>query len=728
MPKSQRAKPLVLMKALIILVTFFTFILIFSVRAQTESPPADANEFEWQLYDDPVGTFASDPPAGAARAWDVIERNPEFYMTNDNILNAAFDNDMYHAGTILDRNPNLLVYQNVAARFEEAASSPEAHIQNANAFLNAHPDATGAWLLETYRLSSERGASYEFFDGTNLRTQGSRATTFKIDDFQGARINQDGSLSYRQAQFQSTTPLSVNPANGHVQMTGGVARVTRETRETSITLEVTDGIIYTGERGSTTSYRGSFILVQENGVTTVSSREGQPGFIYHNNIRVTGTISRRSDMPVNDFIIEGNAVLNKVVPSEEVRGEPVFNNNNLDSLRLQSSAQVYYSHDGGRGSAASCPGEMTCIVDSSTDRDVPRRTRFAVLDMTNNDEITFTTPAYYEHVEVINAHSGHVTFQSVDETQEVLGSIRVGARDDIVGQGDAIEQMNVGRIDVLYQEDSSCTDQSCRQILHHWSSTSRQGVAGYFQPARRENANQQQREPNALVRCTLDVDCEERIARTLGKVIGPPGRRPETTIIIGGDTSAAARSLEPWCQDNGCYVINSRDVTPTTTSTNLVVTGHHFGEFDYVWRESAYRVGTAHAPVDFLYVGAFPDEGGSLFDHVPLGRNVESLTFSSCNSAKVDQFTILDAATRTYPQLEQLQGWSGTAPPIESLVRPRVSIQNVPSYQAGATSGRTWYFRDGERWLWTRNGKECTIVAGGQGTIECPGSLVVAQR
>ncbi|MBI2145888.1 hypothetical protein HYU22_00935 [Candidatus Woesearchaeota archaeon] len=694
----------------IVIGLFVIIVSLLAVIAVAEDYSAlNDEQFVNALQQDPATVFATDP----ARAWEALENNP-FLLTNPSILEEAFAlPNREQAMAFLDGHTDLLSDPNVIIEFEAA-------VQDDIALLNQNQQAAKTWLERKYHIQMENGATFSRYNVISLTTQGESATTFLINDFPGAIIHQDGSITYQQNTFKGADLLAVNRDNGYVQILGGEARITSTAH-----LEAANSVVYVGERGRLTSYRGSFILSHENGVVRASSREGQERFIYNSNMQVRGTIIHPPNTLPGEFIIEGSAVLNRVKPTGERNGQLEFSQPQ-NTLRIESTSQVYFSQQGERGEATFCRTGFTCIIDASATLDVQQRTRFAIIGMTNNDRITLTTPAYYEHVEVINAHSGQATINSVSPTNIPLGSITVGPRDDIRAHGNSLEHINFGRIDVVYPENPSCTGESCRQTLHHWSSATQQNVAGYFLAARREDLGRDA--PNAMVRCTLGVDCEERIARNFGKVIGPPGRIPATTIIIGGDTSAVARSLEPWCQSNGCYIINSRDALPTTTSTNLVVTGHHFGDHDYVWRESVNRQGQAHMPVDFLYVGAVADGSGSPFDHLPIGENVESITFSSCNSAKENEFTLLDAARQTYPELKQLQGWSGTAPPGDAIQQPRISIENVQNHQAGTISGRTWYFRDGERWLWTRNGKTCTIVTGGSGNIECPGSTTLAQR
>ena len=711
------------------------------VLAEMDYSSLNEEQFAQALQQDPAAAFSAD----SARAWTALETNPTL-MNNPKILNEAFAQDMYRAGEVVNTYPELLDDTNVVAKFEEAA---QVDIE----FLNRNREATTAWLQRKYRITRDNRASFHAYNGRALTTAGSAGTTFTMSDFPNARINEDGSLTYHEATFKGNTGLSVNPGNHRVEMRGGEATTLGDAH-----IEATGALVYVRDCPAgpnmqqcvgaadgfeyrqaggrpIISYRGAFTLSRENNDIRVSSRPGdQEGFTYNNQIRVIGTIIHPPQAGLDEFIIDGNTELRMFHQNERgITHEDAV-------MQVESSSQVYVTRSGERGEATFCRQEFSCVVDASATLDPIYRTRLAFLGMTHDDRITVTTPAYYDHVEVINSQSGLVTIQSVDQNNNnnILGTLRVGPRDEIAAQGTQLERINFGRVDVLYPENPACTGENCRQILHHWSSNGHQRAPEYFLTAHTEYLGRQRGEQNALLRCTVGVDCEESLARNFGKVIGvPPGRIATTTIIVAGDYTSTARSLEPWCQGHGgCYIINSRDVSPTTNSQNLVVTGHHLPDYlpdkNNVWREVS---DVNQQSIDWLYFN--PVAAGSPFDHIPTGESVESVTFSACNSALRDDTHGLDTLRTTYPHLQQVQGWTGSARSEENIDNPRLSlseIHNLEPYtnvypgQTEPHGQRAWYFRQDGRWVWTNDGVTCSSVGIGGGEPRNCLPITVAQR
>ena len=133
----------------------------------------------------PAGGFDKNP----GKAWAAIEKNPSL-MTKPEFLDAAFKNDKYRAAGVLDKNPSLMVYKNVAERYNAEA------INNVN-LLNENPKARDALLAFKFRIENKGSLIYSYdgkYIGTGDPNRGRPITLFAAKDFPDSIITENGEL------------------------------------------------------------------------------------------------------------------------------------------------------------------------------------------------------------------------------------------------------------------------------------------------------------------------------------------------------------------------------------------------------------------------------------------------------------------------------------------------------------------------------------------------------
>ena len=275
---------------------------------------------------------------------------------------------------------------------------------------------------------------------------------------------------------------------------------------------------------------------------------------------------------------------------------------------------------------------------------------------------------------------------------------------------------------------------------------------------------------NKIVTCSVQDDCEDKMTRSFGRVIVPQdgSKKVTTTIIVAGDHAELAKDSLDWCRKKGCYIVSSRDAPPFTNSERLIVTGDHFGDTDYIWRDAPNVLeGKDHSPIDMFYFSDFPKEKSK--------GQVKEVAFSACNTVRAPMslntnsiepsvdaqkkylpeqvypgFSIL---SQQYPEMKTVVGQHGTAPyleKIEDLVSEKQ--EGVIPNTAGALStcnaegcqikgykaryvklgiqsdvGNNNQGKDKERWFWTADGVVCYDLKDPQRKMNCEPTLVASR-
>lgn len=565
------------------------------------------------------------------------------------------------------------------------------------AILNNNVEVKKEWFRH-FQIQDE-GVIIDSFDGKQITTRGAKAGTYSILDFPGAQALADGSLVFEGKTFIGTTKLSrvVRDGVSHIEMISGIIETTPDVLQTEPALiKVSEGgdIKITNKDKSVVTYSGDFSLRTTSEGIEIKSTPGEqllrelhdPEERYSNTL-IIGTILQPKNSKYGEFVVVGSA---DIFPES---GETT-----AVKIRMPEGERTYYTEMPMRGAGKFC-GSHPCIINTpKSDYDGYYKARLAISGVPEGGTIEVKSTSYYSNVE-FERIAGEASFVSLDQKRKEKSTITVTK--ETIGVQGVLDNTNAGRVDIV-KNDASCPTKPCPEKLYHWSSDQYQkdDVRRYF-----EKPNSQ------FVSCSRGVDCMETMAHNFGKVVGPADQPISTVVIIGGDNANLAQSFENGhCKRNRCAIINSRDVPPELdpSVTSLVVTGHHAPLDVSIWRDTPEALPSGHNPIDRLYFNRVPK--GSLYDSLPDAKNVESLTFSSCNSVTVDRLgTMYDGATsltQRYKPIRLIQGWNGKAPYQESLQGPVMNINEIPaaarqSFNRGGLSGqRSWYYFDDVKKKW----------------------------
>ena len=581
------------------------------------------------------------------------------------------------------------------------------------AILNNNVEVKKEWFRH-FKIQDE-GVIIDSFDGKQITTRGDNAGTYSIVDFPGAQALADGSLVFEGKTFVGTTKLSrvVRDGVSYIEMGSGKVETTLDKLQTEPTLiKVSQGgdVIITNEDKSVVTYSGHFSLkTTSEGIEVKSTpdeellRELNDPDGRYSPTRILGTILQPKGSRYGEFIVIGTA---DIFPDG---GEAT-----VIKVRMPQGGRTYYTEMPMRDAGKFC-GSHPCVVNTpKSDYDGYYKARLAISGVPEGGRIHVTSTSYYSNVE-FERIAGEGAFTSLDQNGKERNTITVTKND--IGVTGILDNTNAGRVDVV-KNDASCPTSPCPEKLYHWSSDKYQkdDTRRYF-----ERPNSQ------FVSCTRGVDCMETMAHNFGKVVGPADQPISTVIIIGGDNANLAQSFENGhCKRNRCAIINSRDVPPELdpSVTSLVVAGHHDPMADSIWRDTPEALPSDHNAIDRLYFNRVPK--GSLYDSLPDAKNVDSLTFSSCNTvvdykridgpdgSKIEKNSMYDGAVvlikRYGPTV--INGWNGKAPYEESIKKPIQSPDDIPAAarqsfnKAGSSGERASYFCQEDVWyIWNGVGK-----------------------
>lgn len=657
-----------------------------------------SDQLNWDTYYDeyPTEAFAYD----SDQAWAEIESDNSLMFDADTRA-AAFENDPLRAVSVLNNNPEYLDDPEIftdfdtallAAREQDVLDS-EYDPDNANTqseMLNNNPAVKVKWLQKAFGIDM-RDSSVDLTDytGNSITSSGEGGLTFDPRIFSGETwINEDGSLGTKGAQYTGGTLQQTDM--GELEFAGGIVQLSTDLDEGySVRMQNNAEVVVldsSGDPEKGVTYSGTFTYEKQSGSELISG----DFTVFSDDVLVfvDGTLENQVNSPSTDFILVGDT---KITTGDTV----------IDVIAV-GNTKVYYTESDARSAGSYCDPSFSCIVNSAGEGSDPgNMDRLSIIGLRDVEKISVETTAYYSHVEVIDLQEGEVDYTSLSkDATRMLGNFVVGAADDIKIRGNDLSSVMAGRVDVQYTDSASG-----EEILHHWSSNKYQKDTGYF------------RGQGSMASCVVSVDCDAVLAQSFGKVITDGGQTPSTTVILGGDNSYTARNMEGWCRSNGgCYIINSRDTPTKISSEHLVVTGHHYVHENKIWRDDIAASDGAHYPIDKLYFNGI--EGSSPYDHLPVGENVESVTFSACNTVDSGGQGIHELS-KTYPRLQQVQGWDGTAPFYEQVGELGKDIDTISDSapkvyvnSGGKESTQAYYFKDGDDWLYTRDGITCQRTTG----------------
>ena len=614
----------------------FSLCLIISSLAQ-ETPTTDID----YTKADQVNNLKPEDLAAAIAQGKITD----FSIINDqNLINAL--------------NKNIVLLTTNEKVFSEISS----RTQRDPSILNNNGEVKKRWF-DKFGINDE-GAKIENFDGTNLKTSGAKATNFAVKDFPGAKVLQDGSLVTKEGHAMSGNS-KVYVQAGKTVIEGGEVRTETSYSEggqfkvSIANMEIKKGKLvvelYDKDREKTKQevfYEGSFNLIKDkDGKFEVSSTDSM-GFQRKNQFEVTEIVEQRIGRRIIEKeikkVVERTATIKgKIIDTDNeyekkdfiAVGNTDVKFNDGTEINFRSAQKTYYTET----NPDFCFDGFSCLINKGGNGKHREILRFE--GVAQGDKITVRSPVYHSAIETNNLQ-GEAVYAALNERGQEKVKTIIGAGGKIKTEGN-LQEINAGRVDLFFVKDG-------KQLRTHFSSTEfqKEDIKKYFTETRKTDS---------LVTCEIGK-CEEAFARNFGKIIGPKGKTPTTTVIVGGDFADTVKSVETHCQLVGCYIISSRDVPSKTSSTNLIVTGHHLPYTDYIWRDPP-EAKEGHIPIDMLKFADFPK------------GDITSITFSACNTVTKDFFGFANKGAYkgvtqlkdNYPGLEVIQGWDGTAPGREIL-------------------------------------------------------------
>ncbi|MEK6969816.1 MAG: hypothetical protein AABW48_05300 [Nanoarchaeota archaeon] len=534
-----------------------------------------------------------------------------------------------------------------------------------------------------------------------------KSTTFTLGAVPNAELLEDGSLRIKKISEDKSiqTETVITGAEDFavkkdetgkevMVLTKGIATVKGEVPK----IEVKEGKVAVPNiyKNGHSVYEGTFTVKSTTLEKFVGLEEGlliEGKFSsYENHIRPDGTNARGESIGEVDGIVfqpKKESTKNFILLSGEK--ETTFKKTNGVSLTINSPEGVYYTENTGLPIANFCNSAFSCIVNNPGSSGNPEfNKRLAFLNVQKEDKIDVKTPVYYDHLEVLDQKNGEVSISSVDKsTGKTLSKTTLFAGGDIVLEG-KMQSTKAGRFDVTYKTCEEGDYTHCEQTLHHWSSNHYLADQTYFN-----------KPTDHFLTCTVGVDCERQFAENFGRIIPPNAKTVSTTVIVAGDNTYTARSLQTYCRTKGgCYIFNSRDVPPTTDSKNIVITGHH-GPFDtHLYRNGVSNTGKMdeiefNCETGFSPFGCLPEQNQE--------KPVETITFSACNTALSGENAVTKALSKKYPQTKSIQGAYGKAPINEDILTiPTTEEERRQQAREWGKNRRAWLVKqEDESWSLT---------------------------
>lgn len=628
-------------------------------------------------------------------------------------------------------------------------------LQQDTSILNDNYKIKEVWFYN-YGVKDE-GAEINSFDGKKIEILGLdnvnkniRTTKFTVNEVPlGSRVLKDGRLivpfgevsgteDFKLARGPGGNPLITEGQNNY-QITGGTLQIDADVKEVAIFADCPGTDIRkcasievnlpkkvlpkdTPTRESVSGkilYKGSFRFFRGDEGDIVASTEGEDF------LRLSSVSSKHYTFGVEEYTATAQVIKGTVLePGDRTKNQFLSAMNEFiligdGSMKDQlgdttinfKGDRLYYSENKERDTF--CKTGFSCLInrDGNT-RDPSYRTELRYVGIKQGDEVSVSSSAYFNKVLVDHIDNGKAIYRSTEKKdissteQKVISEVIVSGNGDVSVDKD-LAKLNVGRFDVTSKDPVTNEEK-----MQHWSSNSGYKTYNIEKSAYVENYFESSRQ-NSFVTCYVDKDCEQKFAESFGKVIkSKDGSSPTTTIIIAGDAASSGQSMEKWCRKSGtgCLILNSRDLPPKTNSKNLVITGHHWANSDYIWRDapSVKTKDDSHNPIDRIDFKDFPE------------GDVKKVFYSSCNTVPPPDSTgelrpHLVVLIDKYPEVDLIQGWYGLAPLNELMpgvigqsdINDNILVRPIDP-DTGKTKGeRSWLFRDMAigKLIWTKDGK-----------------------
>lgn len=621
------------------------------------SPTTEEKPTTLDLKKDPANAFKQNPEA----AWKALQEDPEL-MKDKTVLDTAFKKDKTKAVAVINKKPGLLSDPAVFDRFNK-----EVQCKSDCSLLNSNSGAKEAWFKH-FGLT-DQGVTVGSYQGASITTSGEKGMSFTIKDFPGAKVMRDGSLKTKTGDlFYGTKQLS--RSGNKVVMIGG--QVDKGIYSRDINVEVKDGILNFDLGDKTLLYKGSFTFRQTKEGLSVKA-DNENGFIQK--VGKRPKLRRRRSQGVIRYLtfnVKGEILVPLKAPPKDLYlvGDSSIRSMSGNEVSAKGNNRVYVAF-----SEAECPAGVSCIRDY--------KQRVTAEHIKNGDAVTVRRPKTIDRLTVKDIEDGSLNYVSLDDKgKKVISSLLIKKGGEVKVIKGKLAKTKANRTDIYY------TGPDGKPMLKHWSTHDFQldAMKKYFGSAKARKGKA------SFVACEIGT-CEELFAKTFGRIVGPKGKTPTTTLIVGGDYASTAKSFEnSWCKKEGCIILSSRDAPPTTESKRLVVTGHHSALAGSFYRENP---GSALGISDRLYARELPR------------GPVETVTLSACNTVNnptgvVLSTTLKDLTTR-YSTAQVIRGWSEKAPANEIITHPaEPGVFRVQSTNKGK---RAWFIKKGSKWVWTTDGK-----------------------
>lgn len=787
----------------ILVVVILIFIFSSQVLADKHVDWKDEANFETNFKQDPAAGFKANPE----QAWSNINSKPAL-LKDPKILAAAFNDNRDKALEVIEKDStnykvnNLLNDDKVLNKFDEEAKKD-------HEILNKYPKSKKRWFRSKYKID-DKGSSVTSYDGNKitvaagkgvlsglqkklvaLRTKEGvdpnerikeirklriqikeikgKSTSFDPKSFPGATVLEDGTLKDAGNIYIGTSSLikAKNDAGQDIILMNDGRVNLDDASKKNVKLDVTNGevkITVSSPEGklsdSEVVYKGSFSYENTKEGEKISSTckkkcpdkqkvirkyiSRSKGVSHRNRIRFTGSVIQPPNTKVEQFLIAGSSRI-------ELYSYEIDDKTQLDFkpdgtvLEVKSNVQVLYTEERSRNADRFCSSnaKISCVVNTpGAKKESKYWSRLSFQNVQNNDEIKVTSTHYYDKLDVKNLVDGKITFKSLQKSgskYRTVSTIQIDKKNGIKGRGN-LAKLNAGRVDYYFEENK-------QQKLQHLSTTQHMspkvppgvknqipGVPEYF------GSNKK------ITTCSVGINCEEKMVAASGKTIKGKNGGVSTLIIVAGDHATLAKSARKLCKRTGCYIVNSRDVPPTTSATRVVISGHHYANDDTIWRDAPGTIAkqtSDHNPIDVLHFKDIPKErqngqvkevGFSACETVraPMtikkGTNEPHMTSKGPDKVKVyDGFYQLGSK---YSGLRTVVGQHGNAPytePIEKVVgrEQKGVISFVPNSCAkdGCLSFKARYLAiessSGKEWYWTGDGNNCYNLKNPSKIINC---------
>ncbi|MDO8511052.1 MAG: hypothetical protein Q7S55_02700 [Nanoarchaeota archaeon] len=669
-----------------ILIAMIAIVLVRADEVDFNDPDAFADA----MQEDPSLAAQASPQQLAS----ALQKNPAVaYKLSNFDLTRAVQSDL----SLLGKNE---VFSEISLRTQKDPS-----------ILNQNTEIKKEWFAK-FEVSDE-GAQIESFDGTNVKTAGAKPTAFDVKNVKGAKVLQDGSLVVKEgatvegtSAFSQTTdasgkkiyamqggvfrtvdaqPVNLKVQDGTVTVTSKIKYIRTEYLQRGLDKDHFEDVFIPEVRIQEVNYKGNFQYEKTETDHTFTSTDtpivreypvSKKEVIQH---EITGTIID----PFNSR--RGEFILGK---------DTSFKANDGSRLSVRGDGPVYYTEElemplgPNRFDPSSfCKKGVSCIINTPF-RSADARSQLRFVGVDNVEKIEFSSPAYYDKVQVDDLRKGEVSFISLDKAGKEISTLSADPQQGVKMKGNVAKTF-IGRFDYAFEEKGE-------KKITHWSSNENQKDTQYFT----QNADGSPRNRNALVTCEVSA-CEKEFARSFGKVIAPAGKEPTVTIIVGGDNADTAKSMEPYCRQAGCYILNSRDAPPITDSQTLILTGHHAQAFgDAQWRDLPGAAPGLHKPIDALYK-----------KDLPVGNKVQTVISSSCNSVTFLISPAEQELIRKYNPAIMI-GYIGTAPAHDAFDKVPTTKDELSGFLTAyqqTTGIRSARVKKGDKYIFTTTGKDVAV-------------------